>query len=181
MSNFLNIEFPKFSMLLNPLALLSATPTAVIVAPAVEIQSVAYILGVLFIADLITGLCASYFVWKEKTPKGKWFFRANEENIPEEQKGFSSDKFKKCWFKGIIYGLFPLVVFEFQETFFIKALKLETITDSEINITVICLLIFCANELFSIFWENLPKCGVNVPKGIRDLILGVRKLTDKED
>lgn len=181
MNNFINVAVPKFTLISNPTALLAIATPAIIVAPVIEIQSVAYILGFLFAFDLLTGMFASYCLWKKNVPKGKWFFRANEEKLSEEEKGFSSDKFKRCFFKGIIYGLFPLVVLKFQETFFIKPFKFETITDSEINITVICLLIFCANELFSIFWENLPKCGLNVPKGIRNLILGVKNVTDKNE
>jgi phage-related holin len=50
------------------------------------------------------------------------------------------------------------------------------LSDSEIELTTILLLIFCANEFFSIFWENLPRCGLNLPKGIRDFITGVKEI-----
>lgn len=179
MQNLIQNAIPKFTMLFNPLALATLSVPAVVISPTVEIEAVAYILVTLFIIDLVTGLFASYSEWRKITPKGKWFFRANDEALPEEEKGFSSSRFRKCLVKGIVYGLFPLVVLAFQKVFLIKSFKFQSISDSEINITVFCLLIFCANELFSIFWENLPRCGLNLPKGIRNFVTGVKEI--KED
>ncbi|GIZ08388.1 phage holin family protein [Flavobacterium sp. UMI-01] len=158
--------------IIKPISL-AVIPPSIAIAPVVNLKEVVFILVVLFLIDFATGLLSSYFTWAEKAPKGKYFFG--------QSGGFSSDKFKKCFVKGIIYGGFPLVVLKFQQTFLIKNMSFSSITDVQIDITTICLLVFCANELFSIFWENLPNCGLNIPKGIRDLILGVKKINDKEE
>lgn len=181
MTKFIALAIPKFTFLTlaikNPFVLIAP----VVLAPVVSLGSVSEILIWLFVIDLGSGLFASYFDWKKVTPPGKFFFRAKDtKDIPEEQKGFSSDRFKKCFVKGIIYGGFPLVVLKFQTTFLIKNFKIPSyISDSEIELTAIFLLIFCANELFSIFWENLPRCGLNLPKGIRNFITGVKEIKEE--
>lgn len=156
--------------IIKPIALLTAIPN-IAIAPVVDFYSVVYLLVWLFMIDLGSGLLASYFTWKKYAERGKWFFGCD--------KGFSSDKFKKCFLKGIIYGAFPLVVLKFQQVFLFKNIKLSLIMDSQIDITTVCLLVFCANELFSIFWENLPKCGLDIPKGIKNLITGVKEVTNE--
>jgi len=156
--------------IIKPISLI-VVPPSIAIAPEVSLVAVVWILVWLFLVDLATGLLASYFTWAENRPKGKYFFG--------QSGGFSSDKFKKCFVKGIIYGAFPLIVLKFQQTFLIKNMSFSAITDSQIDITTICILVFCANEIFSIFWENLPKCGLNVPKGIRNLITGVKEVTNE--
>lgn len=156
--------------IIKPIALATVIPNMVI-APVAKLESVVWILVMLFMADLGSGLLASYFEWEKDAEKGKYFFG--------DKDGFSSDKFKKCFLKGIVYGGFPLIVLKFQQAFLIKNMTFPSISTSEIDITTLCLLVFCANELFSIFWENLPKCGLNIPKGIRSLITGVKEVTNE--
>jgi len=156
--------------IIKPVSLV-VIPPSLAIAPVVSLESVVWILVWLFLCDLGSGLLASSFEWKKTAPKGKYFFG--------QSGGFSSDKFKKCFIKGIIYGGFPLIVLKFQQVFLIKNITFSTITDSQMEITTICVLVFCANEIFSIFWENLPKCGLNLPKGIRNLITGIKGVTNE--
>lgn len=156
--------------IIKPVVLLTVVPN-IAIAQTVNLESVVWILVWLFIADLFSGLSASYFEWKKTAPKNSFFVGHNE--------GFSSDKFKKCFVKGIVYGGFPLIVLKFQEAFLIKNIKFSAVTNSEIDVTTICILVFCANELFSIFWENLPKCGLDLPKGIRNLITGIKGINNE--
>jgi phage-related holin len=156
--------------IIKPIALVTTIPNALI-AHRVSLESVVWILVWLFVIDLFSGLLASYFEWKKTAPKGKYF-------VGHDQ-GFSRDKFKKCFVKGMVYGGFPLIVLKFQEAFLLKSVKFSAVTNAEIDITTICLLVFCANELFSIFWENLPKCGLDLPKGIRNLITGVKGVANE--
>lgn len=151
--------------------MLSAIPPSVSLVPVVSLEGAVTILIYLFIMDFVSGLLASYFEWKKTAPKGKYFFGQSQ--------GFSSDKFKKCFVKGIIYGGFPIVVLKFQQVFLLKNISIAAISNSEIEVTTVCILVFCANELFSIFWENLPKCGLNIPKLVRNVFTGVK--TIKED
>lgn len=183
MTKFIALAIPKFTFITiaikKPLLLIAP----IILVPVVSLIAVSEILIWLFAIDLISGLVASYFDWRKATPKGKYFFRAKDtKDVPEEQKGFSSDRFKKTFVKGIIYGGFPLVVLKFQQAFLLKNFKIPSyLSDSEIELTTIFLLIFCANELFSIFWENLPRCGLNLPKGIRNIITGVKEIQKEKD
>lgn len=154
------ITLPKFSLLAKlttkPLVFLLVTiPTATVAAlPVVDIESAKTLLMWLFFGDLASGVLASYFDWKKTNKKDKWFFGKGE--------GFSSDKFKKMFVKGSVYLGFPLLVVKFQETFMIKNIKYESISDAEIGIATFCILIFCLNEGYSIFHENLPRCGFNI-------------------
>ena len=141
-------------------------PPSIVVAPVVKLQDVVLILIILFITDFITGLLSSYFAWCKTVVKGKYFFG--------QSGGFSSDKFKKSFVKGMVYGGFPLIVLKFQDVFLIKNLHFDSVTNSQLDITTVCILVFCANELFSIFWENLPGCGLNIPQSITKLFRGVK-------
>ena len=181
MTKFIALAIPKFTFITLAIKKPFLLLVPVVLVPVVSLAGVSEILIWLFAIDLVSGLFASYFDWRKVTPAGKYFFRAKDtKDIPEEQKGFSSDRFKKCFVKGIIYGGFPIVVLKFQTTFLIKNFKMPSyLSDSEIELTTIILLIFCANELFSIFWENLPRCGLNLPKGIRNFITGVKEIKEE--
>jgi phage-related holin len=154
----------------KPVAILGTIPV-VALTPVVNLYDVIWILVWLFLADFISGITASYFEWKKQAPEGKYFFGQSQ--------GFSSDKFKKCFVKGIVYAGFPVIVLKFQQTFMLKNISMKSLTDSQIDITTVFILLFCANEIFSIFWENLPKCGLNIPKGIKNLFVGVKDITNE--
>jgi hypothetical protein len=154
-----------FNMLSNPYSMFLVLPT-VAIAAVVDLRSIVEILFWLFLFDLFTGVSASYFEWKKKSIKDSWFFGNGE--------GFSSDKFKKCFVKIIVYAGTPWIVLKFQNAFLLKNFKFQSFSDSEFNITIILLLVFCANEIFSIFWENLPKCGINIPKGVKDIVIKIK-------
>lgn len=170
--NLITLTFPKFSLmsllLKKPFAIVGAVPV-IALSPVVNLYDVVWILVWLFIADFGSGITASYFEWKKDAPKGKFFFGQSQ--------GFSSDKFKKCFVKGIVYAGFPIIVLKFQQTFMLKNISMKSLTDSQIDVTTVLILLFCANEIFSIFWENLPKCGLNIPKGIKNLFVGVKDIS----
>lgn len=165
------ILFPKFSLIAefinHPfIGMLAVTPT-IVITPVVDFTKAFVILAFLFCSDFVTGILGSYFTWKEKEDKtDTWFFGKGE--------GFSSDKFKKTFIKGSVYLGFPLLVNKFQEIFLMKNLKLSWLTDAELNLATFFILVFCAIEGYSIFHENLPKCGFNLFKFIKN-ILGLYK------
>ena len=171
MSKLFLATMPKFTLLAilfkKPMLLIAALPI-VAISPQVDFYSVVSLLFWLFVIDLITGLLASYFEWKKESRKGKNFFGS--------EGGYSSDKFKKCFIKGAVYAGFPIIVLRFQQVFMIKSFSVNYISEAQIDITIATLLLFCANEIFSIFWENLPKCGLNLPKAIKDFLLGVKEI-----
>lgn len=160
---------PKFTFLgllfKKPVVLLSTVPAvvAVKITNVVRFESVAWILFWLFVADWVTGVLASYFEWKGKgNKKDEWFFGNGE--------GFSSDKFKKMIFKGIAYAGLPLILIRFQHVLMLKNFKYERLSDAEFEWATIAILVFCMNEGFSIFHENLPKCGFNLWERIKKMI-----------
>lgn len=150
---------------------MTAAIPSIVIATVVDVKSVAGLLVVLFLIDLVSGIGASYCNWRKLTDRANYFFNWNNG-------GFSSDKFKKCFVKGMVYGGFPLIVLKFQQVFLFKNISMSAISTAEIDVTTACLLVFCANEFFSIFWENLPVCGLNLPKGIKNLITGVKEIKD---
>lgn len=172
-TNTITNILPKFSFLAEPKFILIATPPVVVVSTLiVDFYSVAFILGIAFIADFVTGIAGSYFVWRSSPDRTeKWFFGKGE--------GFSSDKFKKMFVKLIVYLVTPIVVVKFQEVFHLKRIKYEVLSAAEMDISTVILLLFILNEGFSIFHENLPKCGFNLWKIIKNLI-GVYKGVKKE-
>lgn len=174
MRNLFHLTIPKFSLFVlfikKPITIIAAVP-AIAVVPVINLYDAAFMLFILFLIDLFTGLLASWFTWRKSDHKEKWFFGKGE--------GFSSDKFKKCFLKAIVYAGTPLVIQKFQQTFMIKNLRYESISDAEIGIATFLIVIFCLNEGYSIFHENLPKCGFNLWERIKKMI-GFYKEAKKE-
>ena len=166
MEKLLALALPKFTLLSlflkKPFLILTGVPAIAAVTIVVSFEAVAWVLVVMFIADLITGLLASYYVWKKSSPKEKWFFGKGE--------GFSSDKFKKMFFKLICYLSIPLLFIRFQRILMLKNFKYESFSDAEFELATIALIVFCLTEGFSIFHENLPKCGFNLWHQIKKII-----------
>lgn len=165
MKEFLDIALPKFSLLIvfakNPALLLTTIPV-IAVSQVVSYESVWYLLIWFFLSDLVTGLLASYFEWKESDHKDRWFFGKGE--------GFSSDKAKKMGVKLVVYLLVPQLLINLQTILLLKNFKYASISDAEFELATVVVLFFCLIEGFSIFHENLPKCGFDLWKNIRKMI-----------
>lgn len=171
----MNFYMPKFTLLTffieKPISIFLIAPP-IMIAPAVDFYGAVTILVVLFLSDFVTGVLASYFDWKkDENKKERWFFGKGE--------GFSSDKFKKMFVKGIVYLAFPYFLLKFQEVFMIKNVKYETLSTAEFDLATLCILIFCMIEGFSIVHENLPRCGINIFSIIKKM-LGMYKETKNE-
>lgn len=166
------LSMSKLSILVKffiskPWLIIPLTVIPTLAPVVVSIKLVSYILFWLFIADLISGITASYFTWKEKKIKeDRWFFGNGE--------GFNSDKAKKCFVKLIIYTATPFCLLNFQRAFLMKNIKIASITDAEIDHATAIIAVFCLIELFSIFHENLPKCGFNIFRIVKKMF-GVYK------
>lgn len=175
MQKFLDIALPKFTllalMLKKPASIIVAIPSTIVVSKVVSYEGVWYLLVWFFISDLVTGLLASYFLWKESDHKDRWFFGKGE--------GFSSDKAKKMGVKLAVYLLVPQLLINLQTTLLLKNFKYERISDAEFELATCAVLFFCLIEGFSIFHENLPKCGFNL-WGIIKKIFGFYKEVKKE-
>jgi hypothetical protein len=171
MKHFLDIALPKFSLLVlfteKPILIITTIPV-IAVSQVVSYDAVWYLLIWFFISDLITGVLASYYEWKENDHKDRWFFGKGE--------GFSSDKAKKMGVKLVVYLAVPQMLINLQKTLLLKNFKYATISDAEFELATIAVLLFCLIEGFSIFHENLPKCGFDLWKSIKNMIGFYRKV-----
>lgn len=150
---------PKFSFFIilftSLFYSLSIVPTVIVTAIVINIYSAATFLFILFVVDFITGVGASYCIWKKtKKKEDKWFFGKGE--------GFNSSKFRKMFVKLLVYLFVPIGLVNFQNIFMIRNIKYEVLSVAEIDLATAAILLFCINEGFSIFHENLPKCGFNI-------------------
>ena len=147
----------------KPIWLAIAVPTIAIVPTVVDFIRICYILFWMFMIDFITGVGASYCEWKRLPEKeDKWFFGKGE--------GFSSKKAKSLGLKAIVYIGLPVLILQFQIILGIKNIKYETLSDSEFELASLSVIFFCLIEGFSIFHENLPKCGFNIWSKIKEMI-----------
>ena len=175
MNQFLDIALPKFSLLAlfvkKPATLIAVMPATIAVSQVVSYEAVWGIFWYFFFGDLLTGLLASYYEWKKSDHKERWFFGKGE--------GFSSDKAKKMGVKLGVYLLVPQLLINLQKTLLLKNFKYTRISDAEFELATVVVLFFCLIEGFSIFHENLPKCGFDLWKTIKK-ILGFAKEVRKE-
>lgn len=158
--------YPKFALLSfivkKPVVLTIVAPITILTHQIVSFEGMAWVLFYTFLFDLATGLCASYFTWKENSPKERWFFGNGE--------GFSSEKAKKCFLKGFVYLVIPYILIQLQRSLFLKNFKYSRISDAEFEWATTSLIFFFLVEFFSIFNENLPKCGINVWKILKKML-----------
>ncbi|MEN9907139.1 MAG: hypothetical protein RLZZ540_280 [Bacteroidota bacterium] len=170
MKELLDIALPKFTLLAimikNPVSLVIVMPATIAVSKVISYESVWYLLVWFFVSDLVTGLLASYYQWKESDHKDRWFFGKGE--------GFTSDKAKKMGVKLAVYLLVPQLLINLQTTLLLKNFKYSRISDAEFELATCVVLFFCLIEGFSIFHENLPKCGFDLWKSVKKMI-GVYK------
>jgi len=146
----------------KPLWFAITIPTVSAIPMVVDFIALCYILLIMFFLDLITGILGSYFEWKKSNSNDLWFFGKGE--------GFSSRKAKGSIIKALTYIGLPYLIMQFQTILAIKNVKYETFSDSEFELASVCVILFCLIEGFSIFHENLPKCGFNIWDHVKKLI-----------
>lgn len=157
---------PKFALLSfiikKPTALIIVAPVTVLTPQIVSFEGMCWVLFYTFLVDLGTGLCASYFEWKESNPKENWFFGNGE--------GFNSGKAKKMFLKAAVYLVIPYILIQLQKSLFLKNFKYTRLSDAEFEWATTALIFFFLVEFFSIFNENLPKCGINVWRILKKML-----------
>ena len=140
----IDTALPKFGyikfLIDNPICLATAIPSVVTISNVVSYKEVWFLLAWFTFFDLITGLLASYFIWKKSEHTDRFFFGKGE--------GFSSDKAKKFGVKLVVYMMAPKLILELQNVLMLKKLKYETISDAEFEIATIVVLFFCLIEGF---------------------------------
>ncbi len=166
MKEILYMALPKFSLIAlimkKPTVLVAIVPVIGVANIVVDFQSMWIILFWFFVFDLITGLSASYFEWRKSERKEKWFFGIGE--------GFSSDKAKQMGVKASVYLIVPLGLVKLQQILYLKSFRYDSISNADFELATISVIVFCFIEGFSIFHENLPKCGFNIWKIVKKVI-----------
>ena len=175
MKEFTTLAIPKFTLISliakDPKLLVPAVPIVGVTKLVVDFEIVGNILLGLFLADLFTGLLASYFIWRKSEHKDRWFFGTGEKG-----EGFSSDKAKKMGLKALVFLGVPHLCIKLQQALFLKNFKYERISEAEFELATIALIAFCFIEVFSIFCENLPKCGLDIGAYVKKIISGIKCL-----
>lgn len=160
------MTIPNFSLIealiRKPIALASVVPAVAVVNIVVDFKSMFQVLLYFFIADFITGVAGSYFEWKKSEKKEKWFFGKGE--------GFSSDKAKQMGVKASVYLIVPLGLIKLQQILHLKSFRYDSISNADFELATISVIVFCLIEGFSIFHENLPRCGFNIWKIVKKVI-----------
>lgn len=166
---------PKFTFITllfkKPVLLIAIIPAVVIAPVVISYADVWWLLKWFFVADLLSGLGASYFEWKKSNHNERWFFGKGE--------GFSSNKAKMFGVKAMVYLNVPDMLIKLQTTLHLKNFKYSSISDAEFELATAVVLFFCLIEGFSIFHENLPKCGFDLWEKIKK-IFGLYKEVKKE-
>lgn len=112
-----------------------------------------YLLLILFASDFVTGVLASYVVFKKSNKKGKFF--------SDKEDGFTSARWRLTFVKAITYFLLIILTKIIEDAFKIKVFEFS-FTDHKVTISMISIAFSCACEFYSIFWENLPKAGFSI-------------------
>gem|GEM_PF-3225027 len=163
------IALPKFAFISlivkKPMLLVPIVPVIAVTTIVVSFEAMFKVLGCFFLADLITGLLASYFRWKKSDHEDRWFLGRGK-----DKEGFSSDKAKQMGVKAVIYLVVPLALVRLQNVLYLKNLKYNTISEAEFQLGTLAIILFCFIEGFSIFHENLPDCGFNLWERIKKMI-----------
>lgn len=145
-------RFPEIGTMIYTKPIL-LTPVLGIIA--LNNQLLAIFLLLFFVAvDYSTGVLGSWYEAKKENKKG-WY---------------TSDKWRGSIMKSISYSLFILLSYGMEKVFFIKKFHFESYTDVDFTLTLVATAICISIEFYSIFWENLPKAGVNIPEKINAFV-----------
>jgi hypothetical protein len=136
-----------------------------------------FLLFGLMILDFVTGVLASWNLWKDsKIESNFWKY------------GFSSSRIRLSLVKSITYFLFIICAYGIEQIFKIKTFSAESYTDHKITLTLFAIAIACAIEFYSIFFENLPKAGFSIEKKVKSIfgkiknaVKSVKELTNGDN
>ncbi|MGG7468674.1 phage holin family protein [Chryseobacterium arthrosphaerae] len=139
------------------IALLTAVKKPAVIVPAVGIMTVSdCVLGIflllgLMALDFVTGVLASWNIWKSsKIESNFWKY------------GFSSSRIRLSIAKSVTYFLLIICSYGIEVIFRIKSFGSNNYTDHELTLSLLAIAFSCSIEMYSIFFENLPKAGFDI-------------------
>ena len=128
-------------------------------------------LFLLFLAlDFVTGILASYFEKKEAEKKDPSL---------KEKDLISSEKLKMSLVKFSTYIIGILGCWLLESVFFLKKISLNSISDKELTLTLICIGFCCIIEFYSIVFENFKRMGFDVRKKVMTIVKNVKKTKEE--
>ncbi|WP_312399472.1 phage holin family protein [Chryseobacterium sp.] len=157
------------------LAFISSLQKPTIILPAVGLASLSSCqlgIGLLFFLmsiDFITGVLASWSIWKKDPANDDLKFWKN---------GFSSERLRFSLVKSITYFFFIICAFGMETIFKLKSFTAETYTDHQITLTLVTIAISCSIEFYSIIFENLPKAGFSIENKVKSIFEKVKSAID---
>ncbi|AZA90914.1 Holin family [Chryseobacterium nakagawai] len=139
------------------IAVLTAIKKPAIILPTIgfvtfsdNLMGIILLIG-LMAADFITGVLASWNMWKNsKIESNFWKY------------GFSSSRIRLSIVKSVTYFLFILCTYGIEVIFRVKSFGKNGYTDHELTLSLFAVAIACSIEFYSIFFENLPKAGFDI-------------------
>lgn len=125
-------------------------------------QILAILLLIFFlIADYATGVMAAWVEAKKQKETTKWF---------------SSEKTRLSIIKSVSYMLFILGCFAIEKIFLVKKFNFTHFSEADFTLTLMACAICICIEFYSIFWENLPKAGVDIPGYVNKIIGKIKEI-----
>lgn len=138
----------------------AVTALCIITLPALTTaQQTLLLLAILFVADFITGVCASYMEYKALPPVDR----------SRSKHTISSAGLRMSGVKFITYGIGIITAYLLESIFFIKEFEPTQITTQKLTLTTAVALFFCAIEMYSIFFENIKRMGFDLLEVIKKM------------
>lgn len=156
----------KFKLITKPLFITITVPTVALTVISDSTQAIYYLLGALLI-DFITGVGASYWTEKIKKPNVK---------IREV---IRSEKLRKSMIKTAAYIFIIIAVFKLEKLLMLKPIQFQSVSNAHFTFTFITIGLCISIELWSIFMENLPKCGFDLVSRLRSVFMGVKNIKNE--
>ena len=150
-------------MLGKPLFTFSLVGLLVAFMELTMFQQALALLLIVTVIDFITGIYASYLEVKQKANliKGTITIKVKLGILIE---AIESEKLRKSAAKTIVYLLLVILSYIIEKIAVIKPFNFESISDAHYTLSTLAAGFCIAVELWSIFLENLPKCGFDIVK-----------------
>lgn len=160
---YLKIGISLKSMFTKSTGVILVIPTITISTQINPTKAIMLLFG-LFILDFITGILASYLEWKRT--------KSTERLI-------SSEKLRLSGAKVFTYLSTILVVYAIEKIFIDRTFQFQIISNKNFTITSVSIAFFCAIEFYSIVFENMKKCGIDIMAQFYKLISVFNKFKNK--
>lgn len=126
-------------------------------------QQSLFLLLLVTVIDFLTGIYSAYLEVKQKANliKGTITIKVKFGIFIE---AIESEKLRKSAAKTVVYLLLVILSYVIEKIAVIKPFNFKSISDVEYTLSTLSAGFCIAVELWSIFMENLPKCGFDIVK-----------------